>query len=179
MHKRVYISGGSGAGVSTLGAALAGKLNLPHIDVDDHYWYPTTPPFQLAREPEERLRLLRLALADGPWVLSGSLESWGAEIIQQADLVVFVDTPTAVRIKRLQARESLRFGQRLLPGGDMHVTHQKFLAWAESYEAGTQSGRSRLRHERWLKQLSRPLVRLDGTKPVEDLATSVLAHLQT
>lgn len=38
MTKRVYISGESGSGVSTFGAALAAKLQVPHVDVDDYYW---------------------------------------------------------------------------------------------------------------------------------------------
>ena len=64
MSKRIYISGASGAGVSTLGAALAHRLRVPHVDVDDYYWYLTDPPFGKSRPPEERLVLLKQALAD-------------------------------------------------------------------------------------------------------------------
>ena len=35
--------GASGAGVSTLGRALAGALALPHHDTDDYFWLPTIP----------------------------------------------------------------------------------------------------------------------------------------
>ncbi|MCY1465501.1 hypothetical protein D9M71_836530 [compost metagenome] len=66
VNKRIYISGASGAGVSTLGAALADRLRVPHIDVDDYYWYPTDPPFEKSRPPEERLVLLKRVLADLP-----------------------------------------------------------------------------------------------------------------
>lgn len=175
MIKRIHISGASGAGVSTLGAALADRLHVPHFDVDDYYWYPTDPPFEKSRPSEERLVLLKQALADLPWVLSGSLDDWGTEVIQSADLVVFIDTPTPLRIERLRSRESQRYGQRILPGGDMYANHQKFLAWAESYEAGSQAGRSRPRHELWLKKLTKPTVRLNGEIAVAEMVINVVA----
>lgn len=177
MSKRIYISGASGAGVSTLGAALADRLHMPHVDVDDYYWYPTVPPFEKSRPPEERVALLTQALAESPWVLSGSMDGWGCEVIQHADLVVFVDTPTALRLERLKSRESQRFGARILPGGDMHENHRKFLIWAESYEAGTRAGRSRPRHELWLKQLTTPAIRLNGEIAVSQMLTMVMAAI--
>ncbi|NWC95066.1 MULTISPECIES: AAA family ATPase [unclassified Pseudomonas] len=177
MSQRIYISGASGAGVTTLGGALADRLHLPHVDVDDYYWYPTDPPFEQSRPPEERVVLLSQALADSPWVLSGSMDGWGAEVIQNAGLVVFIETPTAQRIERLKLRESQRFGPRILSGGDMHENHQKFLIWAESYEVGNRAGRSRPRHERWLKQLTTPFIRLNGEIPVAAMVTLVVAAI--
>lgn len=177
MSKRIYISGASGAGVTTLGAALAVRLCVPHFDVDDYYWYPTDPPFEKSRRPEERLALLKHALADFPWALSGSLDDWGAEVIQSADLVVFIDAPTALRMERLRSRESQRHGHRILLGGDMYANHQKFLTWAESYEAGSRAGRSRHRHEQWLKQLTKPTLRLDGEIAVAEMVINVVAAI--
>lgn len=170
---RIYISGASGAGVSTLGAALADRLHVPHFDVDDYYWYPTDPPFKQSRPPEERIALLKQALADSPWVLSGSMDDWGTEVIQSADLVVFIDTPTALRMERLKSRELQRYGNRILLGGDMYANHQKFLVWAESYEAGSRAGRSRPRHELWLKQLTRPTLRLNGEIAIAELLANI------
>lgn len=175
MSKRIYISGASGSGVSTLGAALAARLQVLHIDVDDYYWYPTEPPFVQSRHPAQRVALLMHALADGPWVLSGSLDGWGDEIIQRAGWVVFVDTPTPLRIERLRSRESQRYGERILRGGDMHANYQAFLTWAEGYDSGAQAGRSRPRHELWLKQLTLRSIRVSGEMPVESLLEEVIA----
>lgn len=177
MGRRIYISGASGAGVSTLGAALAARLGVAHVDVDDYYWYPTEPPFVQARPVLERVSLLRGVVAEGDWVLSGSLDGWGDEVIQGVDRVVFVDTPTALRIERIKARELQCHGERILPGGDMHEKHLAFLAWAESYESGSRAGRNRPRHERWLGQLSLPWLRVDGALPTELLLRQVLATI--
>ena len=177
MGKRIYINGASGAGVSTLGAALGAGLEVVHVDVDDFYWYPTEPPFVQARPVSERVSLLCGVLADGDWVLSGSLDGWGDEVIQGVDQVVFVDTPTALRIERIKARELQCHGARILPGGDMHENHLAFLAWAESYESGSRAGRNRPRHERWLEQLTLPWLRVDGALPTELLVQRVLATI--
>lgn len=40
MVKRIHILGASGVGTSTLGKALADKLNYCHLDTDDYYWLP-------------------------------------------------------------------------------------------------------------------------------------------
>jgi adenylate kinase family enzyme len=69
--------GASGAGVTTLGRALADTLGLSHHDVDDYYWLPTNPPYQEKRTVADRLRLMREIFLDREgWILSGSLDGW-------------------------------------------------------------------------------------------------------
>jgi len=46
----ILITGASGSGTSTLGAALAKELGIAHLDADDYYWLPTTPPFTAKRD---------------------------------------------------------------------------------------------------------------------------------
>jgi hypothetical protein len=52
------------------------------------------------------------------------------------ELVVFLAIPHAVQMARLRRREHERFGERILPGGDMYEQSQAFLAWAASYDEG-------------------------------------------
>src|ERR1700733_11975500 len=99
---RVHIMGASGAGVTSLGRALADALAVPHHDTDDYFWRPTTPPYREQREIAERLRLMReIFLPRADWVLSGSLEGWGDPIVAHFDLVVFLTTPKGLRVQRL------------------------------------------------------------------------------
>ncbi len=177
MTARIYLSCAAGAGVTTLGRALAWTLQLPHFDVADYYWYPSDPPYVHARPPQERVNLLSQALADGRWVLSGSLDGWGDAVIEDAGLVVFVDTATPVRLARVKARETQRFGARILPLGDRHTTHQAFMAWVAGYETGAFAGRSRPRHEAWFAQLRQPRMRVDGSLSIPTLLQQVQSHL--
>jgi adenylate kinase family enzyme len=55
---RIHIMGASGAGVTSLGRALADALAIPHHDTDDYFWQPTTPPYRNMREIPDRLRLM-------------------------------------------------------------------------------------------------------------------------
>jgi adenylate kinase family enzyme len=174
--ERIGITGASGCGVTTLGAALAARLGSVHIDTDDHFWVATDPPYQIKREiPERLVRLAAEQARTGRWVVSGTMDGWATPALRDAELIVFLQVPTEVRLERLRRREQARFGDALLPGGAMHDTHREFIDWAARYDDGTLPGRSRPRHEKWLAGLSLPVLRLDGTRPTEALAAAVLA----
>ena len=179
MAQRIHILGASGCGVSTLGRAVAEAQRWPYFDTDDFYWLPTDPPFRLKREPEDRLeRVLDATLGSECWVLGGALDGWGDRLVARFDLVVFLDAPTEVRLERLRAREAELFGPRIEPGGDMHEHHQRFIAWAASYETGgIGGGRCRQLHEDWLARLRCPVLRLDASRPRPVLVDEVGARL--
>ncbi|KAH9215909.1 hypothetical protein DL95DRAFT_364005 [Leptodontidium sp. 2 PMI_412] len=167
---RIHILGASGSGVSTLGTNLSSVLSVPLFDVDDYYWLPTDPPFTTKRPIPDRLSLIKPLLSraqeeHGGWVLAGSMISWGGELMENVDHVIFVDTPTEVRMTRLRQRESMRHGDRIKEGGDMYEESTAFLIWAERYEdPSLDEGRSRKMHEEWLKEVKVPLTRLDGSQ---------------
>jgi hypothetical protein len=60
----------------------------------------------------------------------------------------------------------------------MHDTHREFIDWASQYDDGTLPGRSRPRHEGWLARIGMPVLRLDGSRPTEELVAAVLRHPQ-
>jgi adenylate kinase family enzyme len=176
---RLHITGASGAGVTTLGRALADALAIPHHDTDDYYWQPTTPPYRDKRAIAERLRLMReLFLDRAEWVLSGSLDGWGDPFIPLFDLVVFVVVPTEVRLQRLREREARRFGAAAVAvGGWRHRELEEFIEWASRYDNHTRVGRNLKRHEAWLAGLPSRVVRTDGTRATRDLVEDVLAAI--
>lgn len=173
---RVGITGASGCGVTTLGAALAARLDAVHIDTDDHFWVATDPPYQIKRDIPERLaRLAAEQSRTGRWVVSGTMDGWAEPALLDVELIVFLRVPTEFRLERLRRRERARFGEALSPGGAMRETHREFLDWAAQYDQGTLPGRSLPRHEKWLAGLSLPVLRLDGTRPTGELVAVVLA----
>lgn len=161
--ERVHIFGAAGCGASTLAWALAQHLGCQHLDADEVYWWPTTPPFQRKRPLPERARLLSEATTATPrWVLSGSIAGWGDQIIRNFDLAVFLYVPTEVRLARLQRRERARFGAALDLGGPMHAHHRAFLRWAAGYDAGLSGGRTLFADATWLGYLPCPVLCLIG-----------------
>jgi adenylate kinase family enzyme len=160
--ERVHVFGAAGCGSTTLAWALARRLACQHLDVDDFYWLPTTPPFRRRRTPPERLRVLSEAASTPRWVLSGPVAGWGDALVASFDLVVFLYVPTEVRLDRLKRRERARFGDALDPGGSMHHQHKSFLSWAAGYDPGLSGGRTLLADATWLGYLPCPMMCLIG-----------------
>jgi adenylate kinase family enzyme len=175
--KRIHIFGASGGGVSTLGRALAQRIDARYFESDDIYWQATDPPYRTARVVDERQRLLRDAIAHERWIIAGSLCGWGDLIIPHIDVAVFVTTPTSLRLERLRQRERQRFGKRIERGGDMHDEHKAFIEWAARYDDGTSDMRSRPMHEAWIARLPCQVIRLDGARPIEELVAECLEVL--
>jgi adenylate kinase family enzyme len=177
--RRIHLLGASGSGTTTLGRALAHHLGCPHFDTDDYFWLPTVPKFEQIRERAVRQALLGHDLEHHPaWVLSGSLCGWGDLFIPLFDLVIFCAVPDGVRIARLRAREHERYGdEAIAPGGRLRAKYEAFIAWAESYEHGPATERSRQMHEGWLAALPAPVLRLEDTDDVETRLARVVARL--
>ena len=174
--QRIHIVGASGSGTTTLGAALAQTMGVPHQDSDSFFWLPTEPPFTTQRPQDERAPMLKAALpADQSWVISGSLLSWGLEVADRFDLVVFLYLDPEIRMARSLARERARYGDRILPGGDMHESHVKFVTWSRGYDDGSNGGRSLASHKAWLETLTCPVLEISDAPTVEASVARVLA----
>ena len=177
--RRIHITGASGAGVTTTGRALADRLGLSHHDSDDFFWCPTSPPYRHQRSSEDRLRLMEEMFLGGPdWVLSGSVAGWAESVTPHFDLVVFLATPTDVRLTRLRDRETRRFGRKAVgPGGWRHAETEDFIDWASHYDDGSREGRSLAIHEAWLETATCPILRCDGARPTAELVDRIVHHL--
>jgi adenylate kinase family enzyme len=176
---RIHILGASGSGTSTLGAALARRIGVPHADSDSLYWQPTDPPYTKPRPTEERQALLLRTLpVTGHWVFSGAATEWAALLEPYFDLVVFLRLDPAVRMARLRRREAARHGDRILPGGDMAATNAAFIRWAESYDTAGSLRRGLVTHEAWLADQPAAVLRLDSEAPVPDLVAAIMHRLK-
>jgi hypothetical protein len=160
-----------------LGQNVAALLGVQQVDVDDYFWMATNPPFTTKRHPSERVSLIQQKFGDDDWVLTGSCMGWGEALINHVDLIVFIVTPTPVRLERLDAREKERFGDRIAPGGDMHEIHVAFREWASQYDDPNFSGRNRAWHEAWLSELTATVLRIDGMNNAEKMAANVIQAL--
>jgi adenylate kinase family enzyme len=179
MIQRIHILGASGSGTTTLGRALAARLQCPHCDTDDYFWLPADPPYTHQRERTERAQLLMNDItAHDAWVVSGSLCGWGDVAIPLFELVVFLWVPQDVRMEHLRRRELARFGARILPGGDMYEQSQAFLAWAASYDDGGLDIRSRQLHDQWLRTLPCPILCFEGEYTIEEHLAVLMVEIQ-
>ena len=123
MGTGILICGLNGAGKSTLGIALAEKLHFYFIDNEDLYFPKTDPNYMYAspRTREEAKKLLfREIKAHENFVFASVKGDYGEEIYPFFQYVILIDVPKDIRMERVKNRSFQKFGNRMLPGGDLH-----------------------------------------------------------
>ncbi|HEY3266310.1 MAG TPA: shikimate kinase [Armatimonadota bacterium] len=176
MARGMIIFGSSGSGTTTLGREVAKRLGFRHFDLDDYLWrWDTKIPFTVTRPREERITLLMDDISKVPhFVMSGSMDSYNAPFVPLFDLAVLNSAPAEIRAERLRVREFARFGERILPGGDMYGNHRDFLAIARQYN--TDGSPCRRVHEQWAATLPCPALCIDGTDAIAHNAARIVAQ---
>lgn len=177
--RRIHLTGAAGSGVSSIGAMLAKRLQIPHFDTDAFYWDDSCGHFEGKLAEAERIRRLRCAFRSSPggWVLSGSITGWGDPLLPEIDGIVFVVTDTRARVRRIIAREKAKLGASVRPGGVRRAQMRDFVRWAAQYNTGGAPGRSLQRHRAWLAQARKPAIQIDGAAPVADSVEVIAAWL--
>ncbi len=115
--------------------------------------------------------------ASAGWISTGSLCGWGDSLVPRFTHAVFASLDDRERMRRIVARERLRYGAAIDADGDRHAAHQAFLAWAALYETAAPPVRSRRMHEQWGAALPCPLLTVDSSRPVPALVDELLAQL--
>lgn len=60
-------------------------------------------------------------------VISGLLVDWGDELIPMFTLTIRLVTDTEIRIERIKIKEKQKFGDRIVPEGDMYTHYMEFI----------------------------------------------------
>lgn len=159
----IQICGLNGCGKSTLGRALAEKIGFHFIDNENLYFdrSQVNEPYTNPRSEEEVERLLMSEVVEHPnFIFAAVRGNYGKEIIPMYNYVVVIEVPKEIRSQRVRNRSFQKFGKRMQMGGDLHEQEEAFFRMAES------------RHddyvENWLKLVKCPIIRVDGTKTIEE-----------
>ncbi len=180
MKNVIHIYGASGSGTSTLGRKISEELGYKFMDTDDYFWLPTNPQYTTKRRKEERIVLMKKDISEADnVVISGSLNDWGDELIPLFTLAIRLVTDTEIRIERLKNRQKQKFGDRIMPGGDMYENHMEFLEWARKYDTGSVNMRSKAQHDEWQKLLLCKQIVLNGADDLEENLGKVLSEINS
>ncbi|MDO4317354.1 MAG: AAA family ATPase [Lachnospiraceae bacterium] len=159
----ILLCGLNGVGKSTLGKALAEKLRFHFIDNEDLY-FPKNDPRYLYAAPRTREEVERLLLqeikAHENFVFASVKGDYGEAVRACIRYVVWLEAPRELRLQRVKERSFRKFGDRILPGGDLYEQEEGFFSLVRSRAEDTV--------QTWLETFDRPVLRLDGTKPVEE-----------
>jgi len=172
MGTGILICGLNGAGKSTLGKALAEKLGFSFIDNEDLYFPKTDPSYAYAaprtRDEVEALLLQEIRVHEN-FVFASVKGDYGEDARAFFDYAVLLAVPRDIRLRRVRDRSFQKFGNRILPGGDLYGQEEGFFALAAS--------RAENAVEEWARCLRCPVIRADGTRPVEENIGLILAHI--
>ncbi len=157
----ILICGLNGTGKSTLGRMLADRLGYEFIDNEDLYFPKTDPSYAFSgpRSKEEVIRLLEERIRENKrFILASVRGDYGGRLIASLDHIVLIEVPKQVRSRRVRERSYQRFGDRILPGGDLYDQENKWFSLTDS--------RPETYVTDWLETVDRPVIRIDGTLPV-------------
>lgn len=173
MGTGILVCGLNGAGKSTLGKALAEKLNYYFIDNEDLY-FPKTDPRYIYSSPRTRSEVEKLLISEirahNHFIFTSVKGDYGENICSFFQYAVLIDVPKSIRIQRVKNRSFQKFGKRMLSGGDLYEQEENFFYFVESRAENTV--------EEWIKCLHCPIIRIDGTKPIEDNMRLILEQLK-
>lgn len=191
MIRGIAIMGLNGCGKSTLAHALSKKLDFYEMDVEDYYFpeqkqsrqavlehqydvkceYKGELPYSVPRAKKEVQELLRKDIEKHPkFVLSGVTMNWDEDVLSAIDVAFILSVPAEEQVKRVQRREEIRFGSRVMPGGDMYEQQKEFreIIGNRSMESVEESA-NKLRCKK---------IRLDGTKSIDENIEIVISTLE-
>lgn len=174
MGTGIIICGLNGTGKSALGKALAEKLHFYFIDNEDLYFPKIDPVYVYAaprtREEVEKL-LLREIEKHENFVFSSVKGDYGETIYSFFQYAVLINVPKDIRIERVKKRSFQKFGNRMLFGGDLYEQEERFFDLVKSRAEDTV--------EKWIQSLKCPIIRIDGTKPIEENVNLVIEQIQS
>lgn len=169
----IIVCGLNGSGKSTLGKALAKKLHFHFIDNEDLY-FPKTDPKYIYASPRSREEVEKLLWneirAYENFVFTSVKGDYGEAISSFFQYAVLIDVPKDIRLQRVRNRSFQKFGKRMLLGGDLYEQEEKFFEFVKS--------RPENMVEKWVRSLKCPILRIDGTKPIEENVDFVMEQIQ-
>ncbi len=168
----ILVCGLNGSGKSTLGRMLADRMGYRFIDSED-LWFPKTDPsypFSGIRSEEEPIRLLEEIIGENSrFVFAAVRGDYGDKLIAARDRIVLMEVPKEIRSRRIRERSYRKFGDRILPGGDLYDRESKWFSLADSRPDAYVTD--------WLETAGCPVIRIDGTLPAEKNADYIVSVL--
>ncbi len=160
--RRIVVIGRGGAGKTTVALQLGRELGLPVVHLDRLYWGPGWQPV----DPELFLERQAAAIAADAWVIDGGYLAsggWDARV-ERADVVVLVEAPLTVCLRRILRRSLSRSGGRRpdLPDGCDESFSLFFLRWTIGWSRRNKEALARI--ERIL-----PVLRVASGRPHDQL----------
>ena len=169
----ILICGLNGTGKSTLGRILADRMGYEFIDNEDLFFPKADPSYTFSspRSKEEVSQLLDERISENSRFIFAAVKgNYGDRLIASLDHIIMIEVPKQIRSQRVRDRSYQKFGDKILPGGDLYDKENKWFSMTDS--------RPETYVTDWLETVDCPVIRIDGTLPVEENVNYILSALQ-
>jgi len=104
LPQKIHIIGSVGSGKTTLARSLSKTYQIPFYELDNVVWIRKDSR-DIRRTEQERQEYLQSIVQADTWIIEGiHQEEWVSQSFQQADCIIFLDTPYKIRIARIIKR---------------------------------------------------------------------------
>lgn len=166
MNNGIIITGLNGCGKSTVCKLIAEKINYYSMDVEDYYFIKSDIPYSKFHTLEQTRQLMLDDIRKhGDFVLATVNCDWGEEISSMYKLAVVLKAPLDIRMERIKKREYEKFGDRVLRGGDLYESQQKF--------HNKVLNRDEKHIEKQMQFITCSVLELDAILPIDDILNAI------
>ncbi|MCM1285157.1 MAG: AAA family ATPase [Acetobacter sp.] len=166
MCKGIIITGLNGCGKSTVCKLLSEKMNYYSMDVEDYYFIDSDTPYSKFHTHEQTKELMFNDIVKyNNFILATVNCDWGKDIISMCKLAVVLKAPLDIRMERIKKREYDKFQDRVLIGGDLYESQQKF--------HNKVLARDEKHIEKQLQFITCPVLELDAKLPIDDIVNTI------
>ena len=170
----ILLCGLNGAGKSTIGRILAERMSWQFIDNEDLYFPKEDASYLFSnpRSKEEVIHLLEEKIEeDDRFVFAAVKGDYGEKLLKKLDYVVLIEVPKETRMERVKMRSAQKFGDRIQEKGDLADKENSWFSVVNSRPENFVT--------EWLERVPCPVIRIDGTAPVEENVNYLLQKLLT
>ena len=172
MGTGIQICGLNGCGKSTVGRALAKEIGFHFIDNENLFFSGAdeNKPYANPKPRDEVEKLLMNEVNEhDDFIFVAVKGNYGKEIIPLYKYVVLIEVPRDIRLQRVRDRSFQKFGNRMSAGGDLYEQEESFFQMVESLPEDYV--------ENWVQTLNCPIIKVDGTKPVDEIVLTIVKQM--
>ena len=172
MGTGIIVCGLNGSGKTELGKAIAKKLHYYFIDHEDLYFPKTRSHYmyETPRSGEEVEKIMLKEMTEHENFVLASVRSPFESATPFLKLALVVNAPVEIRVKRIWTHSFEKFGERMLPGGDLYEQERGFLELAGK--------RTTEYAEDWLKDFKGEIIRVDSTEGIAKNIKAIIKSLK-